>query len=409
MAFTRIWNSVIILGGHTTYTQTSHGQICDPQTQICSYPSIQAQQGHGTQGSGVNQYGQFGQGGYRNRNEGQYHQYGNTGQPSNAQHGIDSKLDFGGSVQQTTSNTQGHRIYVQTSRGISQCNPQTQNCGTSIGTSSNTNYGFSSTQNCNPQTHDCRQGSATVYQTYGSSVPTCDPRTQNCGQSYSNSYGQSFAVGCDPRFQNCGRDHGNTQQHAHDHLTAPSSSYTPGQVCDPRDQRCIYSHGANQQTSSFGNSQTHGSGQQNYHKVCNINDSNCQRNRTSVTKKSKEPKCPEDFQGITKHPTDCKKFLNCANGLTFIQDCAPGTLFNPFIGNCDFPYNVECSNNETDEVTEHYEESTKISDWEKTYLEHAQKYGQNAGHGKHKINMTDVSNDISIILIIHYYIHYRKY
>lgn len=292
------------------------------------------------------------------------------------QHGINSKLDFGegSGTQQTTSNGQGHRTYIQTAYGATQCNPQTQNCDTSTSSSLNNNYGFSSTQNCNPQTQNCGQGLGTGYQIHGSSVPTCDPRFQNCERSSSggyNAFGQSqgqFVPGCNPSVQNCGQGYGNTQQQAYGHSVPSSSSHTLGT-----------NYGSSQQIPS------HGSGQHNYHKVCNINDTDCQSNGTSL-KKSKEPKCPEDFQGITKHPTDCKKFLNCANGLTFIQDCAPGTLFNPTIGNCDFPYNVDCSSNETDEiVTEHYEENTVISDWEKKYLENAQTYGQNAGHGEYKI------------------------
>lgn len=54
------------------------------------------------------------------------------------------------------------------------------------------------------------------------------------------------------------------------------------------------------------------------------------------------PKCPNDFNGIKPHPTDCSKFLSCANGRTFEMNCGPGTLFNPSTSVCDHPYNVEC-------------------------------------------------------------------
>ncbi|XP_039230208.1 uncharacterized protein LOC6532617 isoform X3 [Drosophila yakuba] len=42
-----------------------------------------------------------------------------------------------------------------------------------------------------------------------------------------------------------------------------------------------------------------------------------------------EPKCPPGVNGLQPHPTDCSKFLNCANGQAFIMDCAPGTAFSP--------------------------------------------------------------------------------
>lgn len=50
--------------------------------------------------------------------------------------------------------------------------------------------------------------------------------------------------------------------------------------------------------------------------------------------------CPRDFSGISKHPTDCAKFLQCDHGATFVMDCGPGTVFNPSISVCDWPYNV---------------------------------------------------------------------
>jgi len=54
-------------------------------------------------------------------------------------------------------------------------------------------------------------------------------------------------------------------------------------------------------------------------------------------------KCPNGFNGIKPHPTECSKFLSCANGRAFEMDCGPGTLFNPTISVCDHPYNVECN------------------------------------------------------------------
>lgn len=47
--------------------------------------------------------------------------------------------------------------------------------------------------------------------------------------------------------------------------------------------------------------------------------------------------------GQYPHPYDCAKFLECNNGQTFIKDCGPGTVYNPAIRVCDWPYNVDCS------------------------------------------------------------------
>ncbi|XP_015191628.1 PREDICTED: uncharacterized protein LOC107074585 isoform X3 [Polistes dominula] len=55
---------------------------------------------------------------------------------------------------------------------------------------------------------------------------------------------------------------------------------------------------------------------------------------------SHKPKCPPHVAGLIPHPTDCTKFLNCANGMAFEMDCGPGTVFNPALSVCDWPYNV---------------------------------------------------------------------
>lgn len=56
----------------------------------------------------------------------------------------------------------------------------------------------------------------------------------------------------------------------------------------------------------------------------------------------KRIKCKPDWVGLYPHPFNCRKFLNCNNGVTFIQDCGPGTAFNPTLQVCDWPYNVDC-------------------------------------------------------------------
>ncbi|XP_046753306.1 uncharacterized protein LOC124403977 isoform X4 [Diprion similis] len=66
-----------------------------------------------------------------------------------------------------------------------------------------------------------------------------------------------------------------------------------------------------------------------------------QREWTVPSLTNQHPSCPPSFTGLLPHPTDCAKFLQCANGVTFIMDCGPGTVFNPAISVCDWPYNVK--------------------------------------------------------------------
>ncbi|XP_053683421.1 uncharacterized protein LOC128733684 [Sabethes cyaneus] len=54
-------------------------------------------------------------------------------------------------------------------------------------------------------------------------------------------------------------------------------------------------------------------------------------------------RCPPDVIGLREHPTDCRKFLNCNAGATVIQDCGPGTAFNPRISVCDHIHLVDCN------------------------------------------------------------------
>lgn len=56
-----------------------------------------------------------------------------------------------------------------------------------------------------------------------------------------------------------------------------------------------------------------------------------------------EVKCPRFHSGLLPHPVYCDKFLNCASGTTYIQDCGPGTVFNPIHMVCDWPHNVNCA------------------------------------------------------------------
>lgn len=50
--------------------------------------------------------------------------------------------------------------------------------------------------------------------------------------------------------------------------------------------------------------------------------------------------CPHE--GLFEHPYDCSKFIQCAHSGLFVQNCGPGTVFNPSLLVCDWPKNVEC-------------------------------------------------------------------
>ena len=75
------------------------------------------------------------------------------------------------------------------------------------------------------------------------------------------------------------------------------------------------------------------------------------------------PLCPVDYSGLQPYPSDCTKFTNCWKGKAFVQDCAPGTLFNADSGQCDFPHKANCQSAAISNVAFSYSESrffTKI-------------------------------------------------
>ncbi|XP_021942881.1 uncharacterized protein LOC110841538 isoform X2 [Zootermopsis nevadensis] len=53
-------------------------------------------------------------------------------------------------------------------------------------------------------------------------------------------------------------------------------------------------------------------------------------------------KCPHGATGQFVYRPDCRQFLNCWKGRGLVQFCAPGTLFNPYSLECDFPNKVKC-------------------------------------------------------------------
>ncbi|XP_024086083.1 uncharacterized protein LOC106674111 [Cimex lectularius] len=55
-------------------------------------------------------------------------------------------------------------------------------------------------------------------------------------------------------------------------------------------------------------------------------------------------KCPPDFSGLLPH-LHCNKFLSCANGRTYVMNCADGTRFNSELSICDHSSKVKCIEN----------------------------------------------------------------
>ncbi|XP_011691078.1 PREDICTED: uncharacterized protein LOC105452012 [Wasmannia auropunctata] len=77
--------------------------------------------------------------------------------------------------------------------------------------------------------------------------------------------------------------------------------------------------------------------------------------------KVKKITCPTDFTGLLAHPETCKKFLQCANGVTYVMDCGPGTAFNPVTLVCDWPYNVpSCKTDKFNDKVHRTEDTTWI-------------------------------------------------
>ncbi|XP_072394496.1 serine protease svh-1-like isoform X2 [Diabrotica undecimpunctata] len=71
-------------------------------------------------------------------------------------------------------------------------------------------------------------------------------------------------------------------------------------------------------------------------------------NRTIIKRKIESKtleiytKCPPGVTGQFIYSASCNQFLNCWKGRGSVQNCAPGTLFNPKSLECDFPEKVEC-------------------------------------------------------------------
>lgn len=65
---------------------------------------------------------------------------------------------------------------------------------------------------------------------------------------------------------------------------------------------------------------------------------------TTTTKKPFVVSCPKP-NGLFRHETDCRKYINCWKGRPHVQTCADGTLFSAALGTCDHAYKVDCHGN----------------------------------------------------------------
>uniref|UniRef100_A0AAR5Q9G6 Uncharacterized protein n=1 Tax=Dendroctonus ponderosae TaxID=77166 RepID=A0AAR5Q9G6_DENPD len=249
---------------------------------------------------------------------------------------------------------------------------------------------------CSPLQEDCSKYQKGVIEASYGGAGNVQSSISTGGQSqYSGAHGKSGQP-CNPVYQDCSQTHpGNILQIQNQQQGFGNNQLSGRQPCNPQYQNCatdtIYrpdNSYSNKQgsssygTDSFGQASAHSrNSTTNYKKICSAADSNCYRNRSPP-----EAKCPSGFQGITKHPTKCKKFLNCANGITYVQDCAPGTVFNPILSVCDFPYNVDCKDEESESTTVDYEPDEANHDQDGKFIGDTECYGESCSRGQENSN-----------------------
>ena len=68
---------------------------------------------------------------------------------------------------------------------------------------------------------------------------------------------------------------------------------------------------------------------------------------TSPSTEAVEVLCSPDAKGLQPHPSDCTRFINCANGNMHIQQCGPGTAYSIPMKVCDFKDKVDCTGRES--------------------------------------------------------------
>ncbi|CAB4062623.1 SVH1 [Lepeophtheirus salmonis] len=81
-------------------------------------------------------------------------------------------------------------------------------------------------------------------------------------------------------------------------------------------------------------------------KICNGHGDICCKNanfrKGRSPDKAQPSLCPSDYTGSISYENDCRKFINCWKGISKVQSCAPGTLYNSASGICDFPSKSDC-------------------------------------------------------------------
>ncbi|KAF7284717.1 hypothetical protein GWI33_021726 [Rhynchophorus ferrugineus] len=239
---------------------------------------------------------------------------------------------------------------------------------------------------CNPNVEDCGNFKTGTFM-LGPKGALCDPTKQHCQPSsyvpsgniqtspqapvQPGTYYVKYII-CNPLQEDCSPYTKGIVQAAYG--SSPFGYHQPGEQpgCNPVTHNCntlTYKNTDSFRPSSGGQSSSSASSinsNVDYDVFCENGGTGCGQAKTSTADKTKtstgggkEAKCPDGFQGLTKHPTNCKKFLNCANGITYVQDCGPGTVFNPILLICDFPYNVDCKDDEdtAPTTTELYDEA----------------------------------------------------
>lgn len=46
------------------------------------------------------------------------------------------------------------------------------------------------------------------------------------------------------------------------------------------------------------------------------------------------------MDGLMALSSDCTKYLECTNGISYVRKCATGTVFDPSLETCNWPQNV---------------------------------------------------------------------
>ena len=54
------------------------------------------------------------------------------------------------------------------------------------------------------------------------------------------------------------------------------------------------------------------------------------------------PASDDDFPVLLPNPNDCSQFFMCMDETPILTDCPAGLYFNPDLGVCDYPQNVDC-------------------------------------------------------------------